>query len=199
LNRQIILFDIEYTAWEGSQARRWSGPGEHREIIQIAAVRLAIGERAAEVGCFDRLVRPQRNPLLSPYITDLTGIQQSVLDLHGVSFPQALAEFFAFCNQGQTPLFCWGDDPAVLDENFALHALNQADYPMQINDIRVLFAQAGIDTRPYTSGTVYQAVGAGFDQAAHNALNDVRSMAVTIQHLMHTGQIGSESWMCFSL
>jgi hypothetical protein len=31
----VAFFDLEYTAWEGSKARNWAGPGEHREIIEI--------------------------------------------------------------------------------------------------------------------------------------------------------------------
>jgi len=38
--QQIIIFDTEYTAWEGAKERNWSGSGEHREIVQIAAVKI---------------------------------------------------------------------------------------------------------------------------------------------------------------
>ena len=69
MDHKIILFDIEYTAWEGSKARKWSEPWEHREIIQIAAIKMAFGEEVVETGCLDCLVKPKRNPLLSPYIT----------------------------------------------------------------------------------------------------------------------------------
>ena len=38
LQPKIIIFDTEFTAWEGSLARNWNGPGEYREIIQIGAI-----------------------------------------------------------------------------------------------------------------------------------------------------------------
>jgi inhibitor of KinA sporulation pathway (predicted exonuclease) len=190
LNPQIILFDIEYTAWEGSKARQWSEPWEHREIIQIAAVR--IDEQATELDCFDCLIKPGHNPVLSAYLIALTGIQQAAVDTKGLCFPDAFTKFYAFCDQGRVPLFCYGDDPAVLAENFGLNKMDPAAFPAGIYDIRVMFERAGIDTRQYTSGTVHQAVGAEFDLAAHNALNDVRSLAVTLRELMRTGQIETD-------
>ena len=190
MNQSIILFDLEYTAWEGSHARRWSEDWEHREIIQIAAIQVTADEEVAENRIFDCLVRPKHNPLLSTYIMELTGIEQAALDAQGLSFPEALAEFTAFC--GESRLFCYGDDPGVLSENCELNGLAFPDFPAGIHDIRAVFERAGIDTRRYTSGTVHQAAGAAFDPAAHNALNDVRSMALTLRALIRQGRIGMD-------
>ena len=41
---QIIIFDTEFTAWEGSAQRNWSFDWEYREIIQIAAVKGLLNE-----------------------------------------------------------------------------------------------------------------------------------------------------------
>jgi len=187
--QEIILFDFEYTAWEGSKARNWSESWEHREIIQIAAVQVSVNGEVVETRSFDCLVKPIQNPSLSPYIIRLTGIQQLEIDLRGLFFPQAFAQFYRFCDQGQIPLFCYGDDPAVLLENFALNDMECPASPSGVHDIRQIFEQAGVDTRPYTSGTIHQAVGLDFPHAAHNALNDVCSLAVTLQHLLHIGRI----------
>ncbi len=193
MDHTIILFDIEYTAWEGSKARKWSQPWEHREIIQIAAIKMALGEKVVETGCFDCLVKPKCNPLLSPYITSLTGIQQSEMDAQGVGFAEALAAFYTFCEQGRSPLFCYGEqDPLVFDENYVLNNLGPPAFPAGMHDICLILEQAGIDTRLYTSGTVYQAVGIEFNLAAHNALNDVRSLALTLRHLIKIGKIGTD-------
>ena len=185
----LILFDTEYTAWEGSQQRRWSEPWEHREIIQIAAVKVAVEQGCAEIASFDRLIRPRINPILSDYISSLTGITQSEVDARGVSFAEAYRDFYSFCQQGCLPLFSWGDDPGVLRENCALSGLPFGDYPAGLHDIRDVFEAAGIDTRLYSSGTVYQALGLKFPHASHNALNDVRSLAVTLDGLARQGQI----------
>ena len=57
-------FDLEFTAWEGSAARGWSGPDEYREIVHIGAVRVDGGNAFAEVDRFTATVRPVRNPVL---------------------------------------------------------------------------------------------------------------------------------------
>jgi inhibitor of KinA sporulation pathway (predicted exonuclease) len=195
LNQSIILFDFEYTAWEGSKERRWSEPWEHREIIQIAALRVELDGTVTETDSFDCLVRPRHNPVLSSYITALTGIEQSDVDSRGVSFPEVFATFYAFCQQGRLPLFCYGDDVSVLLENFTLNDLPPDRFPAGIYDIRATFEQGGIDTRPYTSGTVYQALGIELNNhTAHNALNDVRSLALTLRQLMQMGRLDA-GWL----
>ena len=35
---RVVVFDLEWTAWEGSIQRGWSEDWEHREIVQIGAV-----------------------------------------------------------------------------------------------------------------------------------------------------------------
>ena len=193
MHNPIILFDIEYTAWEGSKARKWSEPWEHREIIQIAAIKIAPGAGVVETGYFDCLVKPKRNPILSPYITALTGIQQAEVDTRGISFADAFAAFYTFCGKGRAPLFCYGEqDPLVFVENYVLNNLEPPLFLAGMHDICLIFEQAGIDTRRYTSGTVYQAIGAEFDLAAHNALNDVRSLALTLRQLIQMGRIGTD-------
>ena len=194
MNQPIIIFDFEYTAWEGSKARNWSSPGEHREIIQIAALRVTGNHCVEEIASFDRLVKPKCNPILSSYITQLTGIEQAAVDLDGRNFTEVFADFYAFCDDGQIPIFCYGDDVTVLFENFSLNDMAPASFPAGIYDIRATFEQAGINTRPHTSGTVYQALGVEFNHAAHNALNDVRSVLLTLQELMRLGLVDL-SWL----
>ena len=80
----IIVMDLEWTAWEGSWQRHWSGPGEEMEIVQIGAVKLADTSGLEELDAFEILVRPRINPKLDGYFTDLTGITQDRLDREGV-------------------------------------------------------------------------------------------------------------------
>ena len=37
---EIVIFDLEYTAWEGSMQRDWGGEGEYRELVQTGGVKL---------------------------------------------------------------------------------------------------------------------------------------------------------------
>jgi inhibitor of KinA sporulation pathway (predicted exonuclease) len=97
----MVVFDLEWTAWEGSLARSWSGPGEYREVIQVGAVRLD-AVRFERLAVFDRLVRPVRNPVLSDYITRLSGLTNERMLAEGVSLDAALAEFAAFVGDGRS-------------------------------------------------------------------------------------------------
>lgn len=31
----FVFYDTEYTSWEGAMQRNWSGPDEHRELVQL--------------------------------------------------------------------------------------------------------------------------------------------------------------------
>lgn len=38
----VIVFDTEYTTWDGAKERGWSNPNEHRELVQIAAQKINV-------------------------------------------------------------------------------------------------------------------------------------------------------------
>lgn len=91
---QLIIFDSEFTAWQGSKERRCSESWEYRWLIQLAAVRLELGEDGVEsLSSFNELVKPVINPTLSDYIVNLTGISQGIVDDLGVDFSSAMNLF----------------------------------------------------------------------------------------------------------
>lgn len=189
MTHKILLYDTEYTAWEGSQARRWSEPWEHREIIQIAALRVCLEDGMESEASFARFVRPRHNPILSEYIRELTGITQADVDGEGVPFAEAFGDFTEFCEQGQYALFSWGDDPGVLRENCQLSGIPFPEFSRGLHDIRDVMASAGIDTSRYTSGTVWQALDLEVDLAAHDALNDVHNLLTALRELLRQGRV----------
>ena len=92
----VVVFDLEITAWKGSLARNWSGPGEFMEVVQIGAVKLDAAMPMAELASFEVLVTPEKNPVLSDYFIELTGITNADLSRHGVPFQDALTRFADF-------------------------------------------------------------------------------------------------------
>ncbi|MBI1363840.1 MAG: exonuclease [Proteobacteria bacterium] len=187
LTGKIILFDTEFTAWEGSWQRNWSGPGEHRELIQIGAVLVDADHGFAELAHFDVFVKPTINPHLSAYITDLTGITQDMVDTQGFSVADALAQFAAFC--GDRPVYSYGNDADVLAENCTLNTLTLSVPAGGFHDVRTPLEAAGVKTSDYSSGTVHRAVGANMDGHVHNALFDVRSIAAALRALRAHGKL----------
>ena len=176
----IILWDTEYTAWEGCNERGWVEPWQHREIIQIAAQRVALPSWDV-VAEFMVLVQPQLNPQLSGYIQTLTGLRQADIDQNGLSPAAAFAQFAAFCKQ--TPLYAYGTDWQVLNENCQLLTIPNPIPAHQANDFRPLLQTAGVRTEAYSSGTVYKAAGLSLTGHQHNAMFDVTSMRLAAQAL----------------
>jgi inhibitor of KinA sporulation pathway (predicted exonuclease) len=169
----LTVFDLEYTAWECSMARRWLAPGEFREVVQIGAVRLdADSFRVLEE--FDMLVCPRINARLSPYFEKLTGITNEKLARQGTDFAAAYARFLEFAGEG--PIAAFGQDQQVLEDNIRLYGLTGARALPVFYDLRGWFAALGIDPRGIHSCDLPPAVGLAFEGQTHNALHDARAI-----------------------
>lgn len=87
--------------------REWSGPNEHREIVQIGAI-LSDRETFGERGSFNVFVKPVKNPVLSEFFTNLTGIGQERVDQEGVALQTALEKLRAWADEHE--FFSYGRD-----------------------------------------------------------------------------------------
>ena len=126
---ECVLFDTEFTAWEGSKVRKWSLEWEHRELIQLAAVRLKFDAGQAHItATFNEVICPKINPDLSDYIVELTGITQGIVDEMGVDYLSAINLFYEFCHQGSLKTFSWGEDMGVLVENCILNNMETPNF-----------------------------------------------------------------------
>lgn len=171
--RDIVVLDTEYTTWPGALESDWKGKGQHREIVQIAAVRLDSDLR--EVAAFDRLVIPRINPILSDLFVELTGIDQRQLDANGTSFAIALLKLATFAEG--CDIVCMNGDGKVMLENCDI---NGVTYPFarQFHRLRPLLAREGVDLTLHSSGDLHKLTPTPIGGRTHNALHDVRSMAV---------------------
>lgn len=189
---QCVIFDTEFTAWEGSLQRNWSGDNEHQEIIQLAAAKVKIHQRGAEIlDEFHVFVKPTLNPLLSDYIMALTGIRQEQIDRQGVELSEALRMFDHFNEYGKCVNLCWGTDKSVIVQNCALRALDVPQCLTQNTDIRQLLSNKGMISRASESGQLAASLhlkveGSGH---AHNALYDVKSITAALNHWLGAGLI----------
>ena len=182
LPKRFVLFDTEFTAWEGSLENDWERPGEYRELVQIGAIRID-GETLEELDCFSVYIKPVRNPTLSDYFTNLTRITQEKIDEEGVDFRTAAQMFREWI--GDDPCYPWGSDAEVLEENAELHGAESPFKGMEFIVMRDLFKNAGIDTENYSSGTITKAFGREPSFPAHNAVNDVRVVLEGLRLLKH--------------
>ncbi len=181
--RTAIVFDLEFTAWEGSMEHHWLRPGEFKEVVQIGAVKLD-ADSLAEVARFDALVRPRINPLISPYLERLTGIANDDIRREGRDFADVFGDFLAF--GGGAIWSAFGRDDLVLEENCRLYGLTPPPAP-DFRDTRPWFIVNGFDTRGLHSCDIGPKLGVPFDGHKHNALADARSVAAGMKVLVARG------------
>lgn len=181
---RLVVFDLEFTTWEGALARGWDGPGEHREIVQIGAVRLdaAFNETAS----LNILVRPRINPVLSNYFIELTGLSQEVVDRHGIGIHHALDQLRAFATD-EAVLISNGGDDGILAENCNLFDLPH--FPNRFLDVRPRITAARGASKALTSGELLAAMGLQPTGPAHDALADARAVATTLALLVRQGRL----------
>jgi inhibitor of KinA sporulation pathway (predicted exonuclease) len=176
--------DLEFTAWEGSMARNWSGTGEKKEVVQFGAVKLRADDLSI-VDTFEVLVRPRFNPVLSGYLIELTGITNDAVAARGIDFVTGYSAFLDFA--GSSPLWAFGRDDIVLKDNLRLYSWEQgADLPPYFNVIP-WFAALGIDLNGKHASDVPEAANLVFDGRKHDALDDARGIAAAIAKCVAAG------------
>lgn len=185
----IVFYDTEFTTWEGALERRWSGPNEFREVVQIGAMRID-ASTLEPVASFDVLVKPVKNPVVSDYFTALTGITQAAINDNGLDFIDALAQFCDFISA--SPAAAYGNDAGIIRENMGWHGLSAREADFDTLNIGPWFMQHGAayGVKPgVNSGALARTVGAPITHvvAEHNALEDVRSILAAYKYLLGKG------------
>lgn len=173
LPKECVIFDTEFTAWEGAMERGWNEPGEYREIVQIGAI-LIDTETFEEKDHLLIYVKPIKNPQLSDYFIKLTGITQNEVDEKGVSLDEALEELHNFAHDHD--LYSFGSDEEVVEENCNLLNISFPFDIKKFHDIRDTFKSHGISTEGYMSSTIVQAFGEESKHTGHDGLNDTRTI-----------------------
>lgn len=177
----VTVFDLEYTAWSGSQARGWSEPWEHKEVIQIGAVDVDAGAGFETRGSFSVLVRPVRNPRLSDYITELTGITDAMIAADGVGLAEALDGLADFA---EGPLLNFGGDGMVLRGNCTLVGIAMPLAPGCIVNLGPALCRAlGADYWTTSSSDLPTLAGLDVPGRRHDALADAHAIAAVMRSL----------------
>lgn len=181
----FILFDTEYTAWEGSQARNWSYSWEHRELIYISALKVKNENNTLIIlDRFDYYIKPNINKILSDYIINLTGITQQLID-SASSILEVLEKFYDFSEN--LNLYSYGNDYYEIKENIILNKLDPKFYDWSTNfyDIKIIYEKYNINTSNYSSGTVYKSLNIIPEKNVkiHDASWDTYSLFITLKKI----------------
>jgi inhibitor of KinA sporulation pathway (predicted exonuclease) len=182
--REVVLLDTEFTAWAGSMDRGWSGPGEYKEIVQIGAVAVDAAT-LMEVGAFEVLVKPVKNPVLSDYLVALTHITNERLMREAVDLPAALARFLSFASD--RPLHSYGRDDRIIAGNAALIGRPKLWPDRTATDLKEWLMRVGVPLAGVHSGELAAHVGSKAQGVVHDALADSRSLAEAVRYLVARG------------
>ena len=179
----FVIYDTEYTTWEGAMARHWYGKDEYKEIIQIGALKISYPEFKV-VDSLSLFIKPQKNPILSDYCKNLTGITQQDID-NGLSFEQGLKRFLDFV--GDNLVGSYGNDCCVMAENTALIKANPLTlYGANFINLRFWINNFNNDTAKINSGHLWNLVPLPhiFNHTReHDALCDCYSIAEMLYYM----------------
>ncbi len=188
MTKSIVVFDSEWTTWEGALERRWSGPGEEIEIVQIGMAKLADTPELPEIDQIEFLVRPVLNPDLSSYFTDLTGITQQEVDEQGVSFSEGLERMRTFLDPEVQVVYCFGGDGIIVNRNCTLNNLDDPFPPELFASIRGEIAEfLGISESGALSSRLPEDMGFESPGDAHTALADARCIGEALRIMRRAG------------
>ena len=189
----IVFYDTEFTSWKGAVQNNWSEPGQYREIVQIGALRFDLDtlETGAE---FLILIKPRKNPVLSDYFIDLTGINNEAVAREGLDFAEGWQRFDAFLSGAVSA--CYGGDDFVMRENFGFNGMPDGPETFSSFNIGPWFKEEGarFGVEPTTnSGALAKSVGVEMEMDTiqeHNALHDARSIAAAYRFMVQNGVEG---------
>lgn len=167
-----LVIDLEATTDEGG----W--PIAEMEIIEIGACMVDANGR--ELDHFQRFVKPERRPQLTPFCRKLTHIRQTDID-RAAALTQVWPEFerwLARFDHGLLGWVSWGD----YDRQQLLMAWDEYDLKTGLAQVRHVnlkqrFAKARHLQRPTGLNGALQLAGLQFSGTQHRALFDARNTA----------------------
>ncbi len=192
---EFIIFDTEYTSWEGCNLNGWRD-WQKKEIVQIAALKVD-GKTLEVIEKFNIYVKPKINPILSDYFVQLTGITNEKLAEFGIDFQSAYAEFCNFVKDLPCYSHGWSlasselADGEVMLDNLKLLGIDFAKHP-DFRNIAPWFKEQykafNIDIKKQCSGEIARFLNCDAELKAlnldvHNALYDVYSILAGVKKL----------------
>ncbi|MCA9563430.1 MAG: exonuclease domain-containing protein [Myxococcales bacterium] len=177
MTEHLLIVDLEATCW-GEKGRRI----KERETIEIGAAVLESGS-LREVASFQSLVRPIRNPTLSEYCRELTGLSQDQVDAAS-PFPAVLKQFHEWLGRFEiSAWYSWGPfDARQLERDGTQHEL-RVHLPSRHIDLAERAANHFKSRRRIGLGQACEWLGISYPKSCHRALEDVRIASEVFREL----------------
>jgi inhibitor of KinA sporulation pathway (predicted exonuclease) len=169
--RFYLVIDLEATTSDDG-----SLPPEQMETIEIGAV-LADAGTLAPVDEFQSFVCPIRRPRLHPFVTQLTGITQVMVDC-APRFPEAFAALRARLIDRRHPLlFCsWGRyDRLQFERDCVLHGVPN-NMPEHLN-LKTTFSEVQHLKKKLGMAEALKLCGLTLEGTHHRGIDDARNIA----------------------
>jgi inhibitor of KinA sporulation pathway (predicted exonuclease) len=173
--RRIVVLDVEATCWKKGVFSR------KKETIEIGAVLLLLDRAQSKWPEFQTFVRPRRQPHLSTFCRELTGITQENVDA-APTFPEALRLFLEWSQPlERVVLATWSRyDLWQLDLDLEAHGLPELAVPFL--DVKKLAARVvgpkGLEQ------TARELVPDSVNMPRHRAIADARRTARILKRLL---------------
>jgi inhibitor of KinA sporulation pathway (predicted exonuclease) len=166
---RYVIVDLEATCWDkGTRPARM-------EIIEIGAVMLP-SAAAPPSSEFAEFVRPVREPVLSRFCIELTGIQQS--DVDGAdTFPLVFPRFMGWTGPESYTLCSWGAyDLKQFRVDCARHGMPLPESFKQHLNLKQVFADIE-GAKPCGMKRALQRLEIPLEGRHHRAIDDARNIA----------------------
>ncbi len=192
-----VIFDCEFLSAEGAQRRLWCGPYDPDPlVVQIGAVKLRLAGDFEIEDAFNVYVEPRdrygRRCAIDPFLTALTGIGDGMIDASGIDLKTALARFADYARG--LVLWSWGkDELGMLATSCYVAGITPPIAANRFDNACKLLLHGGMayEDMQKTPSSGLMALY-GLDQGslrAHDAVDDARSVAFVLQHLLRSGRL----------
>lgn len=175
--RHFLVIDLEATCCDDD-----SFPRTEMETIEIGAV-MVCPETFQPFDEFQSFIRPVRNPLLTDFCCELTGISQRQVDAAPL-FPSALDSLIHWANDYCPFVFCsWGDyDRTQLQSDCSFHSV---DYPFEGEhvNLKAQFASMNGQRKKLGVPAALRSIGLAFSGSHHRGIDDARNIACLLPYV----------------
>lgn len=176
MSRDIALvIDLEATCWRGHPPT-----GMHNEIIEIGIS--GVDYNTKEITFKDTIIVKPKYSEISKFCTELTSIDQNLIDKEGVSFEKACDILRNKYKSRDRIWLSWGGyDKNQIEKDCNLKGIENPFGRTHIN-LKPLFSFAFGIKEDLGVSTALNYLGLEFEGNAHRAIDDAYNTAIILQH-----------------
>lgn len=165
-----IIIDLEATCWNPNSVQY------EQEIIEIGAVYL--DSFLTPVRQFSKLVRPVKNPQISLYCKQLTGLQQIDLD-KAKDFKYVVDAFLDWSShqENNSVFYTWGSKDLILIKDDCRNHRMDCDWINGLVDLKPQYAKIKNLPKPVGLDKALKIENIEFEGGRHRALPDATNLA----------------------